>query len=317
MQSAKNKKPGLLFTAVDLLALACARVFFFLLEVLPRSWGLLLARGSISLLLLFMPRLKAVGLRNLELIFPELSLAERKEILSRSFQVLAYNLYAFSLIPRLSRENMSAYVDYSAGGELLARLRAENPTVGALIPTLHFGAFELLGAFSGLMSGNMSFLARGFGLPRLDAWWNSRRELHGSKVFTRKGGYQEIIRRLHQRENVALLFDQNVKAKHAVFVDFFGIKAATSKTVAIAAIRSGAPILFACNIERFDGTYELHVEELSSAWREAVSTEQKIQALTRALHERVEALIRQHPEQWFWIHRRFKTRPPGEPENLY
>ncbi len=114
-----------------------------------------------------------------------------------------------------------------------------------------------------------------------------------------------------------MLFDQNVKVNHAVFSEFFGIEAATTKSVAIVALRTGAPILLSTCAIIGRNKYKLYAFKIHNPIDEEGTQQQKISSITRELHQRVEEVIRLHPEQWMWIHRRYKTRPPGEKENLY
>ena len=302
---------------IDFLALGLTCAVIGTMAALPDATGLKIARVCIKLLLLCLPRARKVGLRNLELVFPERTPTERSQILERSFEVLARNLHGFSKIPKLDRASAATRINHHAGKALIDNVRTRAGTNGILLPTLHFGAFELLVQFQSLNDRPFAFLARGFGLPRVDRWWNRRRQHFGSSGFTRKGGYQEIVRRIRAGEDVGVLFDQNVKVNHAVFVDFFGIPAATSKSIAVAALRTKCPIIFAACVDNLDGTYELVAEQVANPVDEPGTAEEKIYSITRDLHDRVETLIKRRPEQWFWIHRRFKTRPTGDSQNLY
>jgi KDO2-lipid IV(A) lauroyltransferase len=114
-----------------------------------------------------------------------------------------------------------------------------------------------------------------------------------------------------------MLTDQNVKANHAVFVDFFGIKAATTKTVALAALRTGAGVIFASPLATGLATHRIFYREINTQLGDELSVEEKVVKITQDLNHAIEACIREQPESWFWIHRRFKTRPPGEPETIY
>ena len=177
--------------------------------------------------------------------------------------------------------------------------------------------YELAFQMLALLERPTAVLARGFGLPRLDEWCNKRRCLYGNQVFSRKGGFREVVRRLKKKQDVIVLFDQNVKRNHAIFVDLFGIKAATTKAIGLAAIRTGATVLFASCIEPSPGWYEYLLREVPSPDEYSGETEEKIAAVTRALNAALEEAVRLHPDHWFWIHRRFKTRPKGERETLY
>ena len=207
--------------------------------------------------------------------------------------------------------------NYEEVREIVEDLRARNPGKGMLFPTIHFGSFELLLQTQCLMDRPLAALARGFGLPRLDAWWDARREMFGNTIFSRAGGYKEIERRLNRGEDVTLLFDQNVRGGHAIFVEFFGIPAATTKAIGLAALRTGAPILFSTAVQLEPERHRIIVREIPNPIHGPGSKQEKVHKITAALHRAVEDVIREYPEQWFWIHRRYKTRPPGEPETMY
>ncbi len=304
-------------TIWDSAALLVVRFTIGTIYILPEALGIWIARFCILLVLIFMPRSLRVGMRNLKVIFPELSLAERRRILFRSLDVLARNILSYAKIPTLTKARAETLLEYGDALELIDRVRRENPGVGVIIATLHFGSFEQIIQIHALLDRPMSILARGFGLPKLDRWWNDRRELFGNKVFFRKGGYAEIVRELSAGTSVAILFDQNVKAKHATFVNFFGIPAATTKGLGYASQRTGAPIIFAVNYQTGPHRYKMVAEEIKPEYPEGTSPEERVNLLMRELHRVSEREIRAHPEQWFWIHRRFKTRPKGEPETFY
>ena len=137
------------------------------------------------------------------------------------------------------------------------------------------------------------------------------------EIFSRSGGYKEVLHRLSSGQDVSLMFDQNVKANHAIFVDLFGIPAATTKTVAFVALRTGCTIAFGTMVEVSPWKFKVIYQPIDNPIDEQGSYEDKALRLTRRVHECLESVVRQYPAQWFWIHRRFKTRPPGEPENIY
>ncbi len=310
---------------LDFILLVFVRIYIGLLYLLPEKIGFYFAKGLIHLILIFIPRSTSVGLRNLELIFPEKTKEEHQKILKSSFDTLAWNLIGFAKIPLMTKIKNLKMIDYTEVTKLMSKVRNRETRAGEeksiqagfLVPTLHTGCFETFVQFHALNDKPNSFLARGFGFPMVDAYWNKRRETFGAKVFFRKGGYNEIIRRIKSGDDVALLFDQNVKANHAIFVDFFGIKAATTRTIGIVALRTACPIIFATSVYLGDKKHKIYAYEVKNPIDETRTIEEKIEKITKELHSRAEEIIRKHPDQWLWIHRRFKTRPPGEPENIY
>lgn len=304
----------MLSNIIDYLSFIIVRAIISLMRVLPQAMAYGFAKGIVRLLVLIFRRWRKVGLRNLELVFPDMSLAKRKELLERSFDMLALNLLTFARFPEIGRDYVIKHVDFSNCDAVLDEVAKENGSAGKLILTMHFGCFELSHRAMSFYGEPFAILARGFGLPRLDSWWNAQRSELGREVIWRKGGVQEIFNLLRNGESVAMLVDQNVKKNHATFVEFFGIKAAMTKTPAIAAIRTGAAVFFGYLVANQDGTFKYFVEKLPNPNQESGSTEEKINKFSQNLANAMERAIRQAPDHWFWIHRRFKTRPPGEPK---
>ncbi len=302
---------------LDLVALGTVRSVTFLIERLPVPLGRGISRFCVSIFRLFMPRLARVGERNLALVFPNKTDFERSQILSESFDSLARTIYDFANIKQIDRAWVDAHCDGSELRRVIQHARTQHSGKGLLIGAMHFGSFEMLFQAYAFVDRPVSVLARPSGLRRLDEWWKRRREIHGHQVFDRKGGHREIVSRLNRGEDVAILFDQNVKRKHAAFVNLFGIPAATSKSMGLAALQTGCPIVFVACAETTPGKYRFIAEEIANPKDEGGSAQEKVHRVVERLHLPLEQVIREHPEQWFWIHRRYKTRPVGEPETLY
>ncbi len=301
----------------DILALATVRTVTWFLAHLPNRLAHPVAYFLIRLSLLALRRSTSVARKNLAIALPSLSEVERERVRIRSLHVLAEALVGFSKMPQLNREQLRTIFDFKKVNALADQMRKRSPGVGLLVATMHFGNFELLAIAFSAIDHPIDILARGFGLSRLDAWWNSRRTIYGNRVFNRVGGYAEVTKRVRRGRDVALLVDQNVKRNHAIFVDFFGIPTATTKTIAIAALRTGAQILLVADGDAGEGRHKVLFREIKNLRDENGSFERKVELMTAELNHRIEEIIRQQPERWFWIHRRFKTRPLGESENVY
>lgn len=300
---------------IDIAALLVVRAVVALLAILPDKIALAVARIIVAVVLLFFPRSRSVALKNLEFCFPERSIAERESIYRRSLWTLAGTLMAFVHIPRFNREACAAV---AAGSDVVPRLKEMCARgKGVLVIVGHIGTFERNLHLWHNLIGPCSVLARGFGLPRLDSWWNSRREMWGAKVFARKGGYSESLRRLENGETVLMLCDQNVKRGYAIFAPFFGRAAATTKTPAVAVLRTQCVAVFVSAFTDENGVNCIDVEEIVMPNAPKLSAEEQMAAFTAHINSCFERVIKKNPEQWFWIHRRWKTRPEGEPETLY
>jgi len=195
---------------------------------------------------------------------------------------------------------------------------------GLMIATGHLGSFELLGHSIGLFGLPVAAVARRFRSPKLDKWWRGMREARGNKIIDRKGAFREIVSTLSQGISAAVLFDQNVTKNHAVFVDWFGLPAATTKTVALAVLRCEVPVFVAsmryCGF--VEGVEKYCIESVCCDFTEVaknqdLSTDQKVFLITKRLSDEYTKMIVAFPEGWFWIHRRWKTRPDNEVEGIY
>ncbi|MCB0323011.1 MAG: lysophospholipid acyltransferase family protein [Bdellovibrionales bacterium] len=299
----------------DILALIAVVPVIELLRLLPYRAGLWLSLQVVRVVLSFFRRSKSVARRNLQIAFPEKTAEEHERIIEASYVTLARNLLSFARIPRLSPDYARATTDYTETLALIERLRRESGNAGVIIATAHFGSFEGVVQRGALVHEPAAILARGFGLPLLDAWWNRRRTRFGNNVFFRKGGYKDIVLHLKQGRIVAVLFDQNIKAKHATFVPFFGLQTAATRALGLAVQRTGARVVFAVGIETGDDHMKIVSEEVPLP--EIDDRDELTRELMTRLHAVLERTIREYPEQWFWIHRRWKTRPAGEPETVY
>lgn len=312
-QSRKVTYRGLL----DWITLISGKSLSALMRLLPERLALGIAKICVSGFCIIFHRAKGVGRRNLELVFPEKVFAEREKILNASFEILAKNLLAFATIEKLKAKEVATMIDNSELHTLIEQAHLRAPGVGVILAAMHFGCFEFFAQAQALLDHPTAILARASDLKRFDRWYHQKRELFGNEVFSRHGGFQETLARLKNSQDVMILIDQNVKANHACFVDFFGIKTATSKMVAMAALRTGAAVIFVVGVEISLGRYKLIVKALPDPRQESGSVEEKIQRFTQQLSNCMEEVIREFPEHWFWVHRRFKTRPPGEAEVMY
>ena len=283
----------------------------------PGPLGLAAARGSVFLLRLVMPRMSAVAHRNLALVFPHAAKEHHTRILSASFYMLAKNILSFARLPDFSVDLANRRYDVTDFLRIAEAARRDHPGKGLILASLHFGCFEEFCQTICLLHRPLAILARGLGLPLVDGWINARREKFGNVVFSRLGGYDEMVRHLREDRDVGILLDQNVKINHATFVDFFKIKAATSKAVGLAALRVKAPVVFCASVEYAPDRFRVLAERIEIPGPEEGSFAERVDEITRRIHMSMERAILAHPEHWLWTHRRFKTRPSGETETIY
>jgi Kdo2-lipid IVA lauroyltransferase/acyltransferase len=179
---------------------------------------------------------------------------------------------------------------------------------GAVLVTGHLGSWELHGIAHGLLFGPIGVVARPLDNPALDRRLCDFRTAFGNVVISKYRALAQILRLLREGRGIAVLIDQNVQAGDGVFVDFFGRKAAATTVAAALAVKTGCALV-PCRTELLaDGRYRL-VYEPPLTWSASGDRQADIHRLTQALTWRIEAWVRDTPEQWLWIHRRWKTQP--------
>lgn len=257
-------------------------------------------------------KLRRVGMRNLELAFPEKSRRERKNILRGVFTSLGRQAAEVCLFPKYTRENVSKVVVYE-GFENFER--ALDRGKGVLFLTGHLGAWELSAFAHSLYGYPLNIVMRPLDNPYLDRMAREYRTMHGNKAVD-KDFARGLISAMRKGETVGVLMDTNMIASQGVFVDFFGIPACTASGVARVALKTDAAVIPGFTIWdpvlqkyrlRFDPPVELVRSE---------NTEADVVANTAKFTKLIEEYARKYPDQWLWVHRRWKTRPEGE-KGLY
>jgi KDO2-lipid IV(A) lauroyltransferase len=279
------------------------------LGLLPRPVARGVAARLAATLFRINPAWKRVSLFNLRLAFPERSQAEDERLVKLMVRNLGWLMAEFAQLPRLSRENLEAVMVQEGFENFLA---AESQGRGVLFLTGHLGAWELTPFAHALYHKPIHFLKRPIKNRRVDALVNRYRELSGSRLIEKNESARAVLRVLRDGGTVGILADQNTTPSEAVFVDFFGIPAATTAGLARLARRTGAAVVPAHSYwDDSRGKYVLHYEpalELASSEDE----EADIRAHTALFNKTLECFIRRFPDQWFWVHRRWKNRPEGE-----
>ncbi|MGH9398561.1 MAG: lysophospholipid acyltransferase family protein [Terriglobia bacterium] len=255
------------------------------------------------------PRLRSTGLWNLRLAYPEWTNRQRRRVLFSSFQSLGRMLADFAHFPRWDRANIEQFIVYD-GFEHFERARSLGK--GMLFLTAHFGNWELGSFAHGIHGHPVNFVARRLDNPRMDSLINHYRRLSGGRPIDKSDFARQTLRALRRDEPVGILMDQNMMPAEGVFVNFFGRPASTTFSPARVAQKTGAPLILGLVI--WDSQlrkYRLRFE--SVGWIERPDPEEEIRVNTQNFTALLEQCIRQYPSQWLWVHRRWKTRPPGEP----
>lgn len=267
-----------------------------------------LRRGPLSLacfymrvLDLAMPRLRRVARRNLAMALPE---ADPQAVIDGVFRSLARLLWTFARLPDINRGNVDRWIRYDGLDNLL---EAQRPGGGVLIATAHLGNWEFSAFAHALMTAPMHVVARPLDNPRIDRLVEARRMASGNRVIRRKEAARAILQALKDGSAVGVLVDQNSSPEEGVFVPFFGVLACANAAFVRFAQHSGVPVVpgFAVWSEA-EQKYVLKFYPRIPLTGEVVAD-------TAAVQRCIENVIREHPDQWLWIHRRWRTRPPGDP----
>ena len=274
------------------------------LEWTPVGLANVLAAGYAGLLDRAIPRLRATALRNLEMAMPEISAGRRKEIVDGVFRSVARLLVAFARFPSIRRDTVARWIRYEGFEHFEEALRRGR---GVLFATAHLGNWELSAYAHALLTAPMSVVVRPLDNPLIDGLVERRRTLSGNRMLGKKDYARGILKALAANQAVGVLIDQNVAVEEGAFVDFFGIPASAGTGFAKLAARTGAAVipgfaLWSAEERRYVLRFYPPVAMSGDAVRD-----------TAALHAVLEAVICEYPDQWLWIHRRWKTRPPGDP----
>lgn len=254
-------------------------------------------------------RLVQVGRRNLALAFPERPVAERERILRNLYRNLGRQMAEFCLFPRNRRETLPQLMRTEG---LEHYLEAQARGKGVLVLTAHLGAWELSSFGHSLAGYPMKFVIRPLDNARLDRLVNGYRGLHGNQPIAKGAFARGLLQAMAANDTVGILLDQNSSPPQGVFVPFFGTAACTAIGPAKIALRTGASVVPGFTVwEAAERRYVLRFAPALELVRSG-DEERDIVTNTALFTGVIESWIRRYPDQWLWVHRRWKTRPAGE-----
>jgi KDO2-lipid IV(A) lauroyltransferase len=270
------------------------------LEWTPPAIANWLAFRYARLLDIALPRLRRVAMRNLSLALPQ---ANAANIIDAGFQSIARVLVAFAKFPTIDRASVHQWIRCEGAEHFENALQAGR---GVLFATAHLGNWELSAFAHAILTGPMNVVVRPLDNPWIDRMVERRRGISGNRIIGKRDIARPILKALAANEAVGILIDQNSMPDSGVFVDFFGVPACTGTGFAKLAARSGAAVI--PGFALWSAEERLYVLRFYPP----VPMTGDAACDTAALQRVLEEIVRAHPDQWLWIHRRWKTRPPGE-----
>ena len=281
------------------------------LGVLPRKIARGLAVGVTRAVHSLLPKLQKTAEFNLKLAFPEWSEAQRHAVIQAMLRNLGWMAAEFARLPRLTKDNIEQLVILDGQENFLA---GQKRGKGVLYLTGHIGAWELSSFAHALYGFPLHYMARPIDNPRVDRLVNAYRRLSGNQPIFKNESARALLKILREAGTVGILADQNTMPEEGVFVDFFGKSACTTTGVARVALHTDAAVVpgyavWDAGIQKYRLHFDPPVELIRTG-----DAERDILENTQRFTKVIEGIIRKYPDQWVWVHARWKTRPRGEPE---
>ena len=250
---------------------------------------------------------RQVAESNLRMAFPEKDTAWIRRTARAAYAHLGREVLATLRLPYMSRAEILDNINITNFDVLQNAARENN---GGIIVTGHVGTHEIAAAAMVLHGFPLDLVVQRQGNPLFDRLLNDTRKRFGVGVIDRAHARRFVMRSLKQRRFVAFAADQNA-GRSGLFVPYFGRLASTHRGPALFAVRAGVPLILAAFLRR-PGGYDAYLERIDVD--RTGDLDDVVYRLTAAFTARLEEVVRAHPDQYLWLHRRWKTRPPEEPK---
>jgi len=281
------------------------------LGILPRGVARAFGAGIGLFCFHLLGRLRKTGLRNLQIAYPEKTTEEHTHTLRSLYLGLGHQIAEFSCMSRYTAEFAREHVFRYEGLEHFLAAREQGK--GTLVLTGHLGAWELSSFVHSLVGYPMGMVIRRLDNPLVDEFVNRIRCLHGNRVLHKDDFARGLLRAMAKNETVGILMDTNMTPPQGVFVPYFGVPACTASGLARVARATGATVIPGFLLwSEAEKRYVLHFGAALDIVR-TEDAEADVLTNTTLFTSTIERYVRSAPEQWLWLHRRWKTRPSGEP----
>jgi Kdo2-lipid IVA lauroyltransferase/acyltransferase len=291
------------------LAFAIVWVVLKLTGALPRQLARGLGVRVARTLFAVTPKLRRIAEVNLKLAFPEWTDIQRAATVRGMVRSLGWMAAEFAMMPRYTRKNIEDIILLDGQENFLEGQRLGK---GVLFLTAHMGAWELSSYAHARYGYPLHYMARPLDNARLDALVNRYRGLSGNKPIFKNDSARAMLKILKDAGTIGILADQNTLPEEGVFVDFFGVPACTTSGIARVALHTGAAVVpgyaaWDASLQKYRLRFEAPLELVRTG-----DAERDIFENTQLFARVTEEIIRKYPEQWVWLHARWKTRPAGE-----
>ena len=280
------------------------QLFSFIVVNLPYSMALSLGSALGTVAFKLWGKRNRLTQDNLALVYPEKKPAELRKMAQAVFQNIGKTLVEFIYTNNWDRAKLLAKIDVHGRENVKAAL---DKGKGVILLAAHFGNWEMMGMVMSALGYKVNVVARPLDNPRLDQLVNRIRGRFGEQIIANIDGIKDVIKCLRRNEIVGILMDQNLY-ENAVFVDFFDKLAATTPIIPLLAQKNNAAVIPIHMVRLNNGSHRIIIEKELEMWENS-SRQEYINDNTRLCNQVIEKWIKQTPEQWFWVHNRWKTRP--------
>ena len=281
-----------------------------MLGILPRRAARAVGASFVSIVYLLRKPLREAAMFNLQLAFPDWADAQRKAAIRGMNRQIGWMIGEFSQFPKYTSDERIKQIVVIDGEENFDE--AQGRGRGVMFLTGHMSAWELAPFAHALYGHPLHFLVRPIANRKVDALINGYRCLSGNQPIEKNRSARAILKVLGDGGTVGILSDHNTSLDEGVFVDFFGIPASTTSGLARVALRTGAAVVpgFLCwdeSLQKYRLRFEPAVELVRTG-----DEESDVRENTQRFSRIIENYVWAHPDQWLWVHKRWKTRPPGQ-----
>ncbi len=289
------------------------RSIFGFIGIFPLKTSMKIGKSIGNILASLIPKLKKTANRNLEIALPDLSDDEKSKIIKGCLQSLGRQLGLVSHFKNFTHKDVRNLVEFE-GREIFEETHKLGK--GMLLFTGHFGSWEVFNLLPIAFGYPVNVLVRRIDNPKVEAFVDSFRTFFGGKTIDKTKSARTMFRLLDNGEMLGVMADLNAQEREGVFVDFFGIPASTTTSIARLALKTDSivmPVFAVWNEEK--QKYVVHFEQ-PIEFIKGENDNENVRILTQKVTNAVEKYVRRFPEQWMWIHKRWNTRPKGE-KGLY